>query len=82
MTEELIQVALPAGEQVAEGTAGSDAAVAVVLAADPLATADAADFAGMVADDPEATQRYLDSLLVVLDLVEDAQRLMEVLPLW
>lgn len=76
MTDELIQVALPAVEPVAEVVA--DAASTV----DSQAAVDLANFAGMVADDPDATQRYLDSLLRVMNLVDDAGRLMEVLPLW
>ncbi|MGE5471391.1 MAG: hypothetical protein ACM3X0_11390 [Bacteroidota bacterium] len=74
--DELIQVALPAGEPVAEVV--TEAAPAL----DPQQVADAANFAGMLADDPDATQRYLDSLLRLMEMADDAGRLMEVLPLW
>lgn len=76
MTDELIQVAVPAVEPVAEVVADTAPAL------DPQVMANAADFAGLVANDPDATQRYIDNLLRVIELVDDAGRLMEVLPLW
>lgn len=75
MTDELIQVALPAVEPVAEVVA--EAAPAL----DPLQVADAANFAGMLADDPDATQRYLDSLLRLLEIVQDPA-VVEVMRVW
>lgn len=56
-----------------------------VPAFDPQATqvgANAADFAGLIAGNAEATDRYIDNLLRLVELVDDASRLMEVLPLW
>lgn len=87
MTQEKVPLVADALEK---SVAGSNAAVSEVAAEvgaalDPQAvakTADAANFAGMIANDPDATQRYLDSLLSVIELVDDAGRLMEVLPLW
>jgi hypothetical protein len=72
--DELIQAVVPAAEPVAE--------VMAAPAFDPQQVADAANFAGMLSDDPDATQRYLDSLLRVMELVDDGGRLVEVLPLW
>jgi len=72
MTDELIQAVAPTVEPVAEA----------VPALAPQQVADAANFAGMVAGDPDATGRYVESLLRVIELVDDAGRLMEVLPLW
>lgn len=72
---ELIQVAVPALEPVAEVV--SETAPAL----DPKAAADAATFAGMVADDPDATQRYIDSLLRVLEIVQDPA-VVEVMRVW
>jgi hypothetical protein len=63
--DELIQVALPAVEPVAEIV--TDAAPAL----DPQQVADAANFAGIIAGDPEATNRYLESLLRLLDVIQD-----------
>lgn len=63
--DELIQVALPAVEPVAEMV--TDAAPAL----DPQQVADAANFAGIIAGDPEATNRYLESLLRLLDVIQD-----------
>lgn len=63
--DELTQVALPAVEPVAEIV--TDAAPAL----DPQQVADAANFAGIIAGDPEATNRYLESLLQLLDVVQD-----------
>lgn len=76
MTAELIQLGLPAVEPVSEVVAGAAPAF------DPQTAADAANFAGLIADNPDATQRYLDSLLRLIELVDDAGRLVEVLPLW
>lgn len=76
MTDELIQTVVPTVEPVAEVMAE------VVPTVDSQAAVDLANFAGMVADDPEATQRYLDSLLRVMEMADDASRLIEVLPLW
>lgn len=74
MTDEKV---LPVADALEQSAAGSSAA-----ALDPQAAVDAANFAGMVANDPDATQRYVDSLLRVIELVDDAGRLVEVLPLW
>lgn len=79
MTNELIQSVIPAVEPVAEVVADT------VPALDPQTVADAANaanFAGLVAGDPDATGRYIESLLRVIELVDDAGRLVEVLPLW
>lgn len=75
MTDELIQVALSAVEPVAEVVA--EAAPALY----PQKVADAANFAGMLADDPDATQRYLDSLLRLLEIVQDPA-VVEVMRVW
>lgn len=75
MTDELIQVALSAIEPVAEVVAEA----APVL--DPQPAADAANFAGMIAGNPDATQRYLDSLLRVLEIVQDPA-VVEVMRVW
>jgi len=74
--DELYSVVIPSADRVTEVVANTAPAL------DPQQLADAANFAGMVADDPDATQRYIDSLLRVIELVDDAGRLMEVLPLW
>lgn len=76
MTDELIQAVVPTVEPVAEVVADTAPAL------DPQLVANAANFAGMVAGDPDATGRYVESLLRVIELVDDAGRLMEVLPLW
>ena len=60
---ELTTVVIPATESAAELVAE------VVPTLEPQAAADAANFAGMIAGDPEATNRYLDSLLRLLDVV-------------
>lgn len=75
MTDELIQVALPAVEPVAEVVTEAGPAL------DPQQVADAANFAGMLADDPDATQRYLDSLLRLLEIVQDPA-VVEVMRVW
>lgn len=84
MTDEKVLLAADAVEIC---VAGSNAAVAEVAAdvgaaIDPQQMADAANFAGLIADDPEATQRYLEGLLRVMEMADDAGRLLEVLPLW
>lgn len=76
MTDELIQAFIPASEQVAEVVAETAPAL------DPQAVANAANFAGVISGDPDATGRYIESLLRVIELVDDAGRLVEVLPLW
>lgn len=73
--DELIQAVVPAAEPVAEVMAE----VAPALA--PQNVADAANFAGMVAGDPDATQRYIDSLLRLLEIVQDPA-VVEVMRVW
>lgn len=79
LTTEVLPTVEPVAEVAAEVGAAIDPQAAVQSAQ---ATADAANFAGMVANDPDATQRYLDSLLRVMEMADDAGRLLEVLPLW
>lgn len=74
--DELNSVMIPSADGVTEVVTNTAPAL------DPQQLADAADFAGLVANDPDATQRYIDNLLRVIELVDDAGRLMEVLPLW
>lgn len=76
---EVLPTVEPMAEVVADTASALDPQAAVQTAQ---ATADAANFAGMVANDPDATQRYLDSLLSILEMADDAGRLIEVLPLW
>lgn len=73
--DELIQTVLPVVEPVMEVVAGAPAL-------DPRLAEDTANFAGLVAGDPDATGRYIDNLLRLVELVDDAGRLAEVLPLW
>lgn len=73
--EKLVAEVLTAVEPVAEVMA--EAAPAL----DTQQVADAMNFAGMIADDPEATQRYLDSLLRLLEIVQDPA-VVEVMRVW
>lgn len=76
--EKLTTEVLPAVEQVAEVVVGAAPAFDPQSAAQ---AAQAADFAGMVANDPDATQRYVDSLLRLLEIVQDPT-LAEVIRTW
>lgn len=85
MTDENVPLVADAVEKSAAGSvteAAAEAGAALDPQAASQAAADAANFAGLIANDPDATQRYIDSLLSVIELVDDAGRLMEVLPLW
>lgn len=85
MTNEQMPLVADAFEKSAAGSV-AEVAAEVGAALDPQAVAtqaaDAANFAGLIANDPDATQRYLDSLMGLLEMADDAGRLLEVLPLW
>lgn len=44
--------------------------------------ADTADIAGVIAGDPVATEQYVNSLLQVLELIDEAGPFVDLLPLW
>ena len=74
MTDELMIQAAPNAPNTLTGPAFDPQAAQ--------AAANAADFAGLIGGDADATSRYVESLLRLVELVDDAGRLLEVLPLW